>query len=37
MTINPVIVHQEGRREPLMTLDDVAVERVLDELRALGA
>lgn len=39
MTINAIVVgcNQKNNREPLMALDDVAVERVLDELRALGA
>jgi hypothetical protein len=39
MTINSIVVgcNQKNNREPLMTLSDVDVERVLEELRVLGA
>jgi uncharacterized protein YceH (UPF0502 family) len=39
LTINAIVVgsNQKNNREPLMTLDDVQVERVLEELRVLGA
>lgn len=39
MTINAIVLgcNQKNNREPLMTLSDVEVERVLEELRVLGA
>jgi uncharacterized protein YceH (UPF0502 family) len=39
MTINAIVLgcNQKNNREPLMTLSDVDVERVLEELRRLGA
>jgi uncharacterized protein YceH (UPF0502 family) len=39
MTVNAIVLgcNQKNNREPLMTLRDVEVERVLEELRVLGA
>jgi len=39
MTINAIVLgcNQKNNREPLMTVNDVEVERVLEELRVLGA
>ena len=39
MTVNAIVLgcNQKSNREPLMTLDDLAVERILEELRVLGA